>query len=80
MQETLEQLRDGLSGDTVRTQTDKLIQKVGSANCTACAIKADANMTGLATCLPQKSKRRLLRCRLALYNSFLTFLARLSCG
>ena len=45
MQETLELLRDRPSGDIVRTETDKLIQKVRDAKCTGCSRKVGVNMT-----------------------------------
>jgi len=44
MQETLELLRDRPSGDTVRTETDKLIQKIRGTNCAACSDRVKVNM------------------------------------
>ncbi|KAG2134091.1 hypothetical protein DEU56DRAFT_411682 [Suillus clintonianus] len=54
MQELSELLMDRPSGDTVRTATDKTIQKVRSKNCGACSSSVKANMTEFSDLLALK--------------------------
>jgi hypothetical protein len=45
MQETFELLVDKPSGETVKTEVEKTIQKVRASNCTNCSTQVNANMT-----------------------------------
>lgn len=54
MQEMYELLQDSPSGETVRTAADKTIQKVRSANCTACSGRVKEAMTEFSNLLALK--------------------------
>lgn len=54
MQEMYKLLQDSPSGETVRTAADKTIQKVRSANCTACSGRVKEAMTEFSNLLALK--------------------------
>ena len=73
MQETLELLRDRPSGDTVRTETDKLIQKVRGSNCAGCSDKAKVNMAEFSDLFASKVEEAVASVCLDLLYTTSTF-------